>query len=60
MIKFPKVETIKETNSLYIIPTIRLVSQKDKWGDSYEYLSVDLSWFNQSVSLVFKEESKYL
>jgi hypothetical protein len=59
MIKFPKVETIKETNSLYIIPTIRLVKEADSW-DRLTYLSVDLSWFNQSISLVFKEESKYL
>jgi hypothetical protein len=59
MIKFPKVETIKETNSLYIIPTIRLVKETDGW-DRLTYLSLDLSWFNQSVSLVFKEESKYL
>jgi hypothetical protein len=59
MIKFPKVETIKETNSLYIIPTIRLVKETDGWN-RLTYLSLDLSWFNQSVSLVFKEESKYL
>jgi hypothetical protein len=59
MIKFPKVETIKETNSFYILPTIRLVKEEDSW-DRLTYLSLDLSWFNQSVSLVFKEESKYL
>ena len=59
MIKFPKVETIKETNSFYILPTIRLIKEEDSW-DRLTYLSVDLSWFNQSVSLVFKEESKYL
>jgi hypothetical protein len=59
MIKFPKVETIKETNSFYILPTIRIVKEEDSW-DRLTYLSVDLSWFNQSVSLVFKEESKYL
>jgi hypothetical protein len=59
MIKFPKVETIKETNSFYILPTIRLVKETDGWN-RLTYLSLDLSWFNQSVSLVFKEESKYL
>lgn len=60
MIKFPKIETIKETNSTYILPAIRIVSEKDAWDKEYVYFSIDLSWFNQSVSLVFKEEEKYL
>lgn len=60
MIKFPKVETIKETNSTFLIPSIRIVSQKDVWGKEWAYFSIDFSWFNQSVSFVFKEEEKYL
>lgn len=60
MIKFPKVETIKETNSTFLIPSIRIVSQKDVWDKEWAYFSIDLSWFNQSVSFVFKEEERYL
>jgi hypothetical protein len=60
MIKFPKVETIKETNSTFLIPSIRIVSEKDIWDKEWAYFSIDFSWFNQSVSFVFKEEERYL
>lgn len=60
MIKFPKIEKIKETNSLFILPTIRIVSQRDVWDMGWIYFSIDFSWLNKSYSLVFKEEERYL
>jgi len=59
MIKKPKIEFLKEYNSFFILPTIRIVSERDSWNSPI-YLSVDMSWFNQSVSFVFVEEEKYL
>lgn len=60
MIKFPKIEKIKETNSIFILPTIRIVSQRDVWDMGWIYFSIDFSWLNKSYSLVFKEEERYL
>ena len=60
MIKFPKIEIIKETNSMFILPTIRIVSQRDVWDMNWIYLSIDFSWLNKSYSFVFKEEERYL
>jgi hypothetical protein len=60
MIKFPKIEKIKETNSTFIIPSIRIVSERDIWGKKWGYFSIDFSWLNKSYSLVFKEEERYL
>lgn len=60
MIKFPKIEIIKETNSMFILPTIRIVSQRDVWDMNWIYFSIDFSWLNKSYSFVFKEEERYL
>jgi hypothetical protein len=56
----PKIETLKESNSFYILPTLRIVRETDYWKESLIYLSIDLSWFNKSLSFVFKEDGKYL
>jgi hypothetical protein len=56
----PKIETLKESNSFYILPTFRIVRETDYWKESLIYLSIDLSWFNKSLSFVFKEDGKYL